>query len=274
MDYYNTLGVQKGATDAEIKKAYRSLAMKHHPDRGGNPKLFQDIQAAYDTLSDPTKRTEYDNPQPQFHGDPFAGQGGGVPPGFEDVFRFFGGGDFGPFFRASRPQNRTVQLQAAITLEDAFHGKELVVNVRLPSGREQMINGKVPAGVHDGVNLRLAGMGDDRLQGAPRGDVIVHVTIIPHTKFQRQGDDLVQDIAIDAIEAMLGKDITIDTIDGKQFTGNIPAGTQPDSILGIGGLGMPNMNNPRARGRMLLKVKVTVPALSPKQQEILKSIWI
>jgi len=273
MDYYKTLGVQRGATDSEIKKAYRSLAMKHHPDRGGDPKVFQDIQAAYDTLSDPGKRQEYDNPQPQMHGDPFAG--GGVPPGFEDVFRFFGGGgDFGPFFRASRPQNRSVQLQASVTLEDAFHGKELVVNVRLPSGREQMINVKIPAGVHDGVNLRLAGMGDDSMQHAPRGDVIVHITIIPHTKFTRQGDDLVQEVTIDAIEAMLGKDITIDTIDGKQFTGNIPSGTQPDSILGIGGLGMPNMNNTRARGRMLLKIKVEVPVLSPKQQEILKSIWI
>jgi DnaJ-class molecular chaperone len=273
MDYYNTLGLQRGASDADIKKAYRSLAMKHHPDRGGDPKTFQDIQAAYDTLSDPGRRQEYDNPQPSFGGDPFGGQQGGVPPGFEDMFRFFGGNDFGPFFRASVPKNRNIQLQATVTLEDAFHGKELVVNVRLPSGREQMINVKVPAGVHDGVNLRLAGMGDDSMRNAPRGDVIVHVTLLPHPTFTRQGDDLVQEISIDAIEAMLGKDITINTIEGKQFTGNIPAGTQPDSILGIGGLGMPNMNNPTVRGRMLLKIKVTVPTLNQRQQELLKTVW-
>ena len=116
-------------------------------------------------------------------------------------------------------------------------------------------------------------MGDDSMRNAPRGDVIVHITLLPHPTFTRQGDDLVQEISIDAVEAMLGKDITINTIEGKQFTGNIPAGTQPDSILGIGGLGMPNMNNPNIRGRMLLKIKVTVPTLNQRQQEILKSVW-
>lgn len=272
MDYYSILGVPRDASEADIKKAYRSKAMKHHPDRtGGDDTEFKKIQAAYDTLGNPEKRQEYDNPQPQYGnmgGDPFAG--GGVPPGFEDVFKFFGGGN--PFFRASMPRNRNVQLQAAVTLEDAFHGKELVVNVRLPSGREQMINVKVPAGVQDGVNLRLAGMGDDSVQNAPRGDVIVHVAIIPHAKFIRQGDDLIQEITINAVEAMLGKDITIDTIEGKQFTGNIPPGTQPDAVLGIGGLGMPTMNNANVRGRMLLKIKITIPTLDRRQRELLKAL--
>jgi molecular chaperone DnaJ len=115
-------------------------------------------------------------------------------------------------------------------------------------------------------------MGDDSIQNAPRGDVIVHIAVIPHHRFVRQGDDLIQEVTINAIEAMLGKDITIDTIDGKQFTGNIPQGTQPDAILGIGGLGMPNMNNPNIRGRMLLKIKVTVPMLDQRQTELLKAL--
>jgi DnaJ-class molecular chaperone len=274
-DYYKILGVPKDASLDDIKKAYRSKAMKHHPDRGGDPKQFQEIQEAYNTIGDEGKKSEYDNPQPQMHGfhqaGPFTNSAGG--PGFDDLFRFFGDGFGSPFFRnASVPKNRNITLQANITLEDAFTGKELYVNVQLPSGREQLINVKVPAGVHDGVNLRLAGMGDDSFQMSPRGDVIVQVHVQPHHKFQRQGDDLIQEISISCIDAMLGKEVVIDTIDGKQFTGAIPAGTQPDAMLGIHGQGMPFMNNPNQRGRMLLRVKMFVPTLTDAQRELIKTI--
>ena len=271
-DYYNILGVQKGASEDEIKKAYRKLAAQHHPDRGGDTARFQDIQEAYNTLGDPNKRAEYDNPQPQgFYNQqgPFANQPG---PGFDDLFKFFGH-EFGPFFRhASVPKNRNIMLQASVTLEDAFTGKELYVTVKLPSGREQMLNVKIPAGIHDGVNLRLAGMGDDSYQMSPPGDVIVQVSVQQHHKFIRQGDDLIQDVSINCIDAMLGKEITIDTIDNKQFTGAIPPGTQPESILSIQGQGMPLMNNTAQRGRMLLRVKVFVPTLTEKQKELLKTL--
>ena len=95
---------------------------------------------------------------------------------------------------------------------------------------------------------------------------------MPHYKFQRQGDDLVQEVRISCIDAMVGKEVNIDTIDGKQFAGQIPAGTQPDSILGIAGLGMPNLNNPSQRGRMLLRIKMFVPTLSTQQQDILRNL--
>lgn len=272
-DYYQILGVQKSATDEDIKKAYRKLAMKHHPDRGGDPKQFQEIQEAYNVLGDEGKRSDYDNPQPQgFYNQagPFANSGN--PQGFDDLFKFFGH-EFGPFFRQQhQPKNRNIHLQANITLEDAFTGKELYVTVQLPSGKEQLINVKVPPGVHDGVNLRLAGMGDDSFQMSPRGDVIVQVHVQPHVKFQRQGDDLIQEVSISCIDAILGKEIVIDTVDGKQFTGAIPPGTQPDAMLGIQGQGMPNMNNPASRGRMLLRVKMFVPTLSDQQKEVLRSI--
>ena len=171
-DYYQTLGLNKGASEDDIKSAYRKLAMKHHPDRGGDPKIFQDVQEAYNTLGDRAKRAEYDNPQPQgfHHAGPFANSPNAD---FDTLFRFFGDG-FGPFFRgANLPKNRNIQLQATVTLEDAFAGKELVVNIRLPSGKEQIVNVKIPPGVQDSTNLRLAGMGDDSFQQAPPGDVIV-----------------------------------------------------------------------------------------------------
>ena len=273
MDHYSTLGVDKTASPDDIQKAFRKAAMKHHPDRGGDPRQFQDIQEAYNTLGNREKRAEYDNPQPEMHGfhhaGPFANSGG---QGFDDLFRFFGQ-DFGPFFnRASIPRNRNIQLQATVTLEDAFTGKELVVNVRLPSGREQILNVKIPPGVNDSTSLRLAGMGDDSFKQAPAGDVIVQISVIPHSKFQRQGDDLLQEINVSCIDAMIGKEISIDTIDGKQFIGQIPPSTQPDSILGIVGQGMPNLQNPNQRGRMLLKIKMFVPSLTPQQQETLKKL--
>lgn len=273
-DYYSTLGLDRGASDEQIKSAYRKLAMKHHPDRGGDPKIFQELQEAYNTLGDPGKRSEYDNPQPQMHAHfhqqgPFANS---VPPGMEDIFNIFGGG-FGPFFRQQQaPRNRNIQLQTTINLEDVYTGKELVVTINLPSGREQMLNVKIPPGIQDGINLRLANMGDDSFPGVPRGDVLVTINVAPHHKFIRQGDDLMQEISISCIDAILGKEVVIDTIDGRQFTGSVPAGTQPDSILGIGGQGLPNMNHPQHRGRMLLKIKMFVPTLSDQQKQILQNL--
>jgi curved DNA-binding protein len=150
MDYYNILGVDRSASQDDIKKAYRKLAAKHHPDRGGDTAKFQEISAAYDTLSDPNKRSQYDNPQPQggFQ------QYGGMPPGFEEMFRGFGNSPFGDIFGQRRQQpvrNRTLNLQTQITLEEAFKGKDLLANVQLPSGRDQLLEVKIPAGVIEAV---------------------------------------------------------------------------------------------------------------------------
>jgi len=169
MDHYSTLGVDKNAGSDEIKRAYRKLASQHHPDKGGDKAKFQEIQAAYDTLSNPDKRAQYDNPQPQFHG---GGGFNGAPPGFEDIFaQMFGGGQhpFGNMFRQQQaPRNRTLNIQTSITLEDAFHGKDLIATLGLPSGRDQTIEVKIPAGIGDGTTLRLAGMGDDSVPNTPR----------------------------------------------------------------------------------------------------------
>lgn len=267
MDHYQTLGVNKSASFEDIKKAYRKLAAQHHPDRGGDTKKFQEIQSAYDTLIDPQKRAAYDNPQPQ-HG--FHFQAGGFPPGFEDMFEHAFGGMFG---RRQQHRNRSLNLQTRISLEEAFWGKDFIANLRLPSGREQVIEIKIPRGIPDGVTLRLSGMGDDSIPNAPRGDILLTVNVDASPHFQRQGDDLIKQINITCFDAILGKQIEIETIEGKKLEIFITPGIQPGQIMSVPGHGMPNVNNNVMRGRLLLNINITIPTgLTQKQKEKLKEI--
>jgi DnaJ-class molecular chaperone len=273
MDYYSILGVAKNAAPDEIKKAYRSLASKHHPDKGGNTAKFQEIQTAYATLSDPDKRAQYDNPQPQFGGGGF----GGVPPGFEDAFaQMFGGGGnpfFGGGFRQQPQRNRTLNLQTVITLEEAYTGKDVVASVKLPSGLDQVFEVKIPAGVREGTTLRLAGMGDDTYSHMPRGDLHLTIDIQPHHLYQRQGDDLFRSLSITCFEAILGKTITFDTLDKRTLEINIAPGTQHGQILAVQNYGMPHMGDNRMKGRLLLEIKITVPTnLTEGQKDLVKQI--
>ena len=274
MDYYQTLGVNRNATQEEIKKAYRSLAMKHHPDRGGDTAKFKEIQEAYATLSDEQKRAEYDNPQPQFNGFG-AGPGGfnfhfGGPQGFEHIF----GDLFGARHAQRPPQNRNVQLRTVINLEDAFYGKELLANITLPSGRDQTVNINIPQGIHEGTTLRLSGMGDDSVQGLPRGDILLSVHIADHPVFKRQGDDLVIEHELSAIDAMTGANIVVTGIDGKRLETTVPAGVQHDSVLSLAGQGMPNFNENTRKGRLLIKLKVRIPTLTEDQKVNLRKLGI
>jgi curved DNA-binding protein len=277
MDHYSTLGIDKNATQDEIKKAFRSLASKHHPDKGGDTAKFQEIQTAYATLSDPDKRAEYDNPNPFGTRADGGWQQAGVPPGFEDIFRQFGGmggSPFGDIFGRGRPQvhkNRTLNMQTSITLEDAFHGKELIANIGLPNGKEQVVEVKIPAGVQDGITLRLAQMGDDSIPNIPRGDIHLTINVMPHHKFQRQGDDLISQLDISCIDAILGKTLFIDTLDNKTLELVIRPGTQHGQLLAAAGYGMPKMSDNRFKGRMLISVNVTIPTdLTDAQKQILR----
>jgi len=269
-DLYNILGVDRSAGPDEIKRAYRKLAAQHHPDRGGDTKKFQEIQAAYDTLGDPEKRAAYDNPQPQMGG--FHFHQGGFPPGFEDIFAHFGDGNpFNTMFGRRQQRNKNLSIQTRITLEEAYLGKELMATLRLPSGKEQLIEIKIPAGIQNGTTLRLAGMGDDSIPNIPRGDIHLTIEVLPHNIFNRQGDDLITTLTINCIEAMIGVTKTITTIDGKTLELTIRPGTQPDQTLAIQGYGMPNINDNRFKGRLLVSVKIQIlNNLTDAQKDILK----
>jgi len=274
-DHYQTLGVDRNASQDDIKRAYRKLASQHHPDKGGDTKKFQELQTAYDTLSDPNKRSQYDNPQPQMGNFNFHG---GVPPGFEDIIgQMFGGRNnpFGFSFHQQTPQrNKTLNIQTSISLEEAFHGKDLIANLTLPSGRNQTIEVKIPRGIQEGTTLRLSGMGDDTFSQLPRGDIHLTVSIQQHSRFIRQGDDLITRLEISAIDAILGKIVNVETIDNKLLEVTIHSGTQHGQTLAASNYGMPNMNDNRFVGRMLMNIDIKIPTnLTEEQKQKLKEIF-
>jgi curved DNA-binding protein len=273
MDYYNTLGIAKDATPDDIKRAYRSLASKHHPDKGGDTATFQKVQEAYATLSDPEKRAAYDNPSPFGQHSNGGWQQAGVPPGFEQFFHQFGP-DLGAMFGQSRrPKNRNVNLQTEITLEEAFKGKEIIASYRLSNGQDRTFEVKIPAGTHDGLTLRISGAGDNVYQGIPPGDAMLTVRVLPHTRFQRNGVDIVEQITISAWDAMLGKDLEINTINNDTITVRIKEGTQPESFLRLQNYGMPHLNNPAVKGNHMILIKVEIPKnLTEYQKNVIRSI--
>jgi curved DNA-binding protein len=282
MDYYSTLGVGKNATDDDIKKAYRKLAMKHHPDRGGDEATFKKISEAYDILSDPQKKQIVDlggDPKNQggggygnsFNQGPFEFHfnTGGVPPGMEDIFdRFNFGAGFG---RRPAQKNKTLNISIEITLEDVLNGKDINAEITIPgSGKNRMINIAIPAGIEHGQQIRYEGMGDDAIRELRPGDLIVNVNVRPHSQFRREHSDLVLEKSVLVWDAIIGSTIDIETLDGKTLTINIPQGTKHGTILSCRGEGLPIMRS-RNRGNLLIMIKVDMPKnLSTSQLDKIK----
>jgi DnaJ-class molecular chaperone len=282
MDYYSTLGVQRNASEDEIKKAYRKLAMKHHPDRGGDEATFKKISEAYDVLSDPKKKEVFDlggDPNQQgggpwgnsFNQGPFEFHFGGGNPGMDDIFSRFGfGGGFG-----QRPmrKNRSLNINIDITLEEVLTGKDLNAEITVPgTNKKKMINIAIPAGIESGQQIRYEGMGDDHIKDLRPGDLIVNINVMPHHKFRREHNNIIVEETIDVWSAMLGSQLEIKTLDGKSLTINIPPGTQPNTVLSCRGEGLPVIRT-RARGNLLVNIKVEIPRnLSHSVSEKLRSL--
>lgn len=260
-DYYSTLGVNRSASTDEIKKAYRSMAMKHHPDRGGDENKFKQINEAYDVLSDPEKKQMFDmgvdpNAQNQgsggFQQGPFEFHFGSG--NFEDIFTQFGFG----FGGRRTARNKTLNINVEITLEDVLTGKDISAEVAIPGKSKRTININIPPGIENGQQIRYQGLGDDSIPNVPPGDLIVNVRIRPHPLFRRESSNVILEKRIPVWDAILGGKSKIATLDGKTLDITIPAGTQPETILSCRGEGLPNMRT-RTRGNLLIKISVDIP---------------
>lgn len=275
MDYYSTLGLKRNASEQEIKKAYRSMAMKHHPDRGGDEQKFKDVSAAYEVLNDPEKKKMFDagiDPNAQrnqggFNQNPFEFHFGTGD--LNDMFGTFGFNGFG-----TRPlrRNKSFNINVEMNLEDVLKGKDIAAEIGIPNGKSKMINIIVPPGIEHGQQIKYQGMGDNSIPDVRAGDLIVNIYVKPNVLFRREGDNLVFDQVISVWDAMLGTDVVIRTLDNKTLNITIPQGTQPGTVMSCRGEGLPNIRT-KQRGNLMIKIEVSVPKqLNDKQIQLLTQI--
>jgi len=282
-DYYDILGMSKNASDEEIKRAYRKLAMKYHPDRNPNKKeaeeRFKEINEAYAVLSDKEKRRQYDTIGAEGFRQRFTQ---------EDIFRGFdfdeilsglfggrgrrefrsggrGGFDFGDFFAGQggyqdlgrMPQRgEDILYELSISLEEAAMGGEKKISYR-KDGKIQEVSVRIPKGINTGKKLRLAGKGMQGKKGGPPGDLYLQISVRAHPIFTREGDDLIVEKEISFSEAVFGTTIEVPTLEGKKRV-KVPAGTQSHTKMRLKGLGIPYFQR-EGRGDEYVKVILRVP---------------
>jgi molecular chaperone DnaJ len=290
-DFYAILGVPQDADDATIKKTYRKLARKMHPDQNqGDPKAeerFKEIGEAYAVLSDPEQRREYDAIRAMAHGGArftAGGPGAGGATSFEDIFSAFGGGgggqrvrfntggagqpnledilsgmfggggpDYSGYGAPRGPQpGADVQASTRIGFREAVEG----ATVSLTSPELGRINARIPAGVKDGQRIRLRGKGRHGDPGAPAGDLILTVSVDKHPVFGRDGDNLTVDLPVTFAEAALGATVAVPTLDGKSVKVKVAPGTPSGRVLRLKGRGVTRGSK---TGDLLAKVQVIVP---------------
>ena len=357
-DYYEVLGVNKNATEAELKKAYRKMAMKYHPDQNQGDKeaeeKFKEVNEAYEVLSDSQKRAQYDQfGHAAFEQGGMGGGGGFYGQGFDmgdlgDIFGSMFGGGFGGFggfgggARRNGPRKgRDVNVNIQLTFEEAVFGCKKEISVAIydecdtchgtgakegthaescpncnGTGQERVVQqsmfgavtsvrtcskcggtgkvikdpcntckgtGKVrktkkyevnvPKGIDNGQTIRLAGKGEIGENGGGYGDLLVTVYVQPNRVFVRKGYDIYCDVPITFVQAALGGEIIIKTIDGEEKYTNKP-GTQPDTVVTLKGVGVPNLRNPKVRGNQIVTLKVKIPTdLSERQKELLRQFY-
>src|SRR5919198_187754 len=284
-DYYAVLGIARGASDEEIKKAYRKLALQYHPDRNGAPdaaEKFKEVTEAYQVLSDPEKRSLYD----RFGHSAFergAGVGGvdfGNFAGFniEDIFESFFG-TAGSRGARQRVQQSIFGQFVNVTLCDHCNGEGAVIADPCRECRgngvvraTKTIRVSIPAGADDGLQIRLSGEGE----AAPRSGVPGHLYVVlhvqPHRYFKRQGNDLLLEVPVNISQAALGDEFAIPTLDGKEIPLKAPAGTQSGRIIRMRGEGVPFLRE-HGRGDLQVHIRVRTPTdLSDEQKKLLRQL--
>jgi curved DNA-binding protein len=295
-DYYKDLGVGKNATPAEIKKAYRALAKKYHPDKTKGEKAaedrFKEINEANEVLTDPVKRKKYD----QFGADWKQYEAAGAQPGGFDWSKYstqapgaetrgsgtgFGEGDINDLFeslfghrggrqsggRSVATQGRDLDAEVPLSLEEAYQG-----TMRLIQLDGQTIKVTIKPGVIDEQKLRIAGKGGRGQSGGPNGDIYLTIRIAPHPIFHRTGDDLQCELPVELYTAVLGGKVRITTLKGTVNV-TIPPGTQNGKELSLRGLGMPVYGKKNEFGNLLVRVSITLPDhLSEEELHLFKKL--
>lgn len=304
MDYYKLLGVEKSATPEEIKKSYRKLALKYHPDRNkGNKEAeeqFKKISEAYAVLSDKEKRQQYDSfgsagfQQRYSQEDIFrnadlgdilrefginfgggratfrsSGGGGGA---FEEMFRQPGAGGrashgFQDFRQQQQVKGADLSLELPITLNEVLTGAEKTISLGRGAAAEK-VSVKIPAGIETGKKLRISGKGSPSPMGGAPGDLYLLVKVEPHPVYVREGSHLTMDLQIPYSSAVLGAEVEVPTLEGKQLKVKVPPGCQPQAKLRLRKHGLPESPG-GTRGDLLVRILVAVPKeLSEEQKEL------
>lgn len=307
-DYYKILGVDRNATEKEIKKAYRRLARQYHPDMNPNDpqaeERFKEINEAYEVLSDPEKRAKYDRlgaswqqwqqagrdprdfdwsrwaagfggtggPQIryEFYGAPFGEEEWG---GFSDLFNFL----FGGMPRSGTTTRRRAGSTARTPGQDIEQPVDITLEeafrgtTRILEKDGRRLEVKIPPGVHTGSRVRIRGEGAPGIGGAP-GDLYLRINVLPHERFRMEGADLHTEVPVDLYTAVLGGEVVVPTLNGNVML-RIPPETQGGQVFRLRGRGMPKLGQPTERGDLLVKVQIQIPRnLTPRERELFQEL--
>jgi curved DNA-binding protein len=305
MDYYEMLGVKKDSSTQDIKKAYRKLAMKYHPDRNKGDKeaeeKFKKISEAYAVLSDPEKRKQYDTFGASGFQQRFSQEDIFRDFDFGDILKEFGLGGLGGGFRASGGQGspfetfffqsggpgpgrtsfRTptqqpvkgsdVTYELSVSLNEILNGADKTISLRRENKTEN-VSVKIPKGIKSGQKLRLAGKGSPSPYGGPPGDLFLVINEQPHPVFSRDNNNLIVEKHISFSKASLGSEISVTSLEGKELKVKVPAGIQPQAKLRLKGHGLP-AGKTGGRGDIYVKVSVDVPkTLTAEQKKLIQEL--